>query len=136
MGSVATSRAFVSDAENFVQVATVSRNHGVTLNSVLLFSASFGVVTLTKPLVAPAGIVARIRVFDETVNVAAVPLKVTLVVPVRLFPRMKTFVPTLPEVGRVKTNGRSPSERLNTVPHPDTPVMQTSTLCPPVSVVP
>jgi transposase InsO family protein len=37
--------------------------------------------------------------------VAAVPLKLTLVEPVRLVPRMLTAAPTLPEVGCVSTNG-------------------------------
>jgi hypothetical protein len=52
------------------------------------------------------------------VNVAAVPLKATLVEPFRLFPRRVTAVPTLPEVGRILTNALRPSDRLKTVPSP------------------
>jgi hypothetical protein len=77
-----------------------------------------GVVTCTLPLVAPVGTVVVISVLDTTVNVAAVPLNVTLVLPVRLLPKMITLVPTLPEVGRVSTNGLSPTERLKIVPQP------------------
>jgi hypothetical protein len=78
----------------------------------LLLSVFFGVVTSTVPVVAPVGTAAVISVLDKTVNVAAVPLKLTLVVPVRLFPRMMTLAPTLPDVGSVSTNAPSPTERL------------------------
>jgi hypothetical protein len=44
----------------------------------LLLSISLGVVTSTEPVVAPAGTVVLISVFDATVKVAGVPLKVTL----------------------------------------------------------
>ena len=74
--------------------------------------------TWTLPVVALSGTVAVISVSDTTVNVAGVPLNVTLVEPVRLFPRMKTGVPTVPEVGNVFTNGRRPTDKLKTVPHP------------------
>ena len=60
--------------------------------------------------------------FDFTVNVAGVPLNVTLVAPARLVPRIVTAAPTTPEVGlsfhkRTQTHrqaedraaGRSPS---------------------------
>jgi len=40
-----------------------------------------------------------------TVNVAAVPLKVTLVAPVKFVPRIFTAPPTWREGGRVSTNG-------------------------------
>ena len=42
-----------------------------------------GMLTLIAPVVAPTGTVAVMWVFDTTVNVAGVPLKVTLVAPVR-----------------------------------------------------
>ena len=62
-----------------------------------------GVATSTVPVVAPAGTVVVIlnKYLDTTVNVAAVPLKLTLVAPVRLLPRILTAAPTLPEVGCV-----------------------------------
>ena len=87
----------------------------VTRKGALLESATLGLTTSTSPVVAPAGTVARISDSDTTVNVAAVPLKLTPVVPVRLFPRIKTTVPTLPELGNVFTNGPSPTDRLKIV---------------------
>jgi len=58
-----------------------------------------GVVTLIGPLVAPLGTVVVILVSETTVNVAAVPLKFTLVAPVKLYPVMVTAAPTDPLVG-------------------------------------
>jgi hypothetical protein len=65
-------------------------HHFVTRKTTLLLSVLFGVVTLTKPVVAPLGTVGLISVLETTVNVAGVPLKVMLVVAFRLFPRMMT----------------------------------------------
>lgn len=65
-------------------------------------------------------------------NVAEVPLKLTLVVPVRSVPRISTFAPTLADGGRNSTNGPKPTDRLKTVPQPD---VQAS-LAPPVPVIP
>ncbi len=48
--------------------------------------------------------------------VAAVPLKLTSVVPVKLFPRIVTAVPTKPMLGRGCTNGARPIDRLKAVP--------------------
>jgi hypothetical protein len=70
-----------------------------------------GVVTLTGPVVAPLGTVVVISVLETTLKVAALPLKVTLVAPVRLLPRIMTAAPALPEAGKVSTNGPAP--------HPD-----------------
>ena len=78
----------------------------------MLLSVFVGVVTLTKPVVAPVGTVVLISVLERTVNVAGVPLKVMLVEPVRLFPRTVTAFPTLSEVGFVFTNGPRPTDRL------------------------
>jgi hypothetical protein len=97
----------------------------ITRNFWLLFSFPFGVVTITNPVVPET--VVLISDLDTTVNFAAVPLKVTLVAPVRSVPRIMTAVPTLPEVGRVSTNGPSPTDKLKTVP---------SRLAPPPFVVP
>jgi hypothetical protein len=55
---------------------------------------------------------------STTVKTAAVPLKLTLVAPVRLVPRILTDAPTLPEVVCVSTNGPRPTDRLKTVPSP------------------
>ena len=58
------------------------------------------VVTLTLPVVAPAGTVAEIDAAELTVKVdALVPLNLTAVAPVRFVPVIETFVPTLPLVG-------------------------------------
>src|SRR5450755_2859337 len=104
-----------------------SKSHGVTRNSTLLFSVPFGMVNVTLPEVAPAGTVAVTWELDTTVNVAGIPLKVTVVVCARLFPRIFTEEPALPEVGSVATNGRSPTEIWKTVPMSSEP---------PYSVVP
>jgi len=57
------------------------------------------VVTLIGPVVAPAGTVAWIAVFDVTAKVAAVPLNVTVVAPLKLVPLIVTLAPTNPLVG-------------------------------------
>ena len=77
-----------------------------------------GVITVTKPVVAPTGTVALISEFPMTLNVAAVPLKVTPVVPIKSFPKIVTLRPTLPEGGSVSTNGSSPTDKLKAVPQP------------------
>jgi hypothetical protein len=92
-----------------------------TLKGTLLESVRLGVTTWIFPLVAPAGRVVVIKYLDTTVNLAAVPLKLTLVAPVRLVPRIFTADPTLPKGGRVFTNGPRPTDRLKTVPSPFAP---------------
>ncbi len=59
-----------------------------------------GVVTAIVPVVAPVGTVAVIWVAELTVNaVAAVPLNLTAVAPVRFEPLIVTVVPTGPLPG-------------------------------------
>lgn len=58
--------------------------YGSTRKGTLLESVSVGVVTWTVPVVAPAGTVAVMSARETTVNVAAVPSKVTLVAPLLL----------------------------------------------------
>ena len=94
---------------------------GVTRKFTLLVKVRLGVVTLTLPVVALLGTVVLISVLETTVNLAAVPLNVTLVEPVRLFPRIMTAVPTLPEVDNVLMKGPSPTDRLKTVPQEPKP---------------
>jgi hypothetical protein len=93
----------------------------------LLESVPLGVTTRTVPVVAPVGTVVVIKEWESTVKVAATPLKVTLVAPVRLVPRTLTVPPTGPGVGCVSTNCPRPTDRLKTVP---------SLLAPPSYVVP
>jgi hypothetical protein len=63
----------------------------------------FGVVTLIIPL-EPLPTMAIIVVGETTVKLwAAVPPKLTVVVPVRLLPVIKTDVPLTPEVGEKET---------------------------------
>jgi hypothetical protein len=69
--------------------------YGATRNTTLLESVLLDVTTTTGPLVAPAGTVVLITELASTVNVAGVPLKVTLVAPFRLVPRILTVAPTL-----------------------------------------
>src|SRR5580658_2715954 len=96
-------------------------NQGSTRNATLVASAPLGVVTRTLPLVTPVGTVAAIRVGETTVKTAGVPLKVTLVAPARLVPKIRTVNPTLPEVGTVLTNGPSPTDKLKMVPKTPAP---------------
>ena len=56
---------------------------GFTRNFLLLVSVPVGVVTVTRPLVAPPGTVAVRNVSETTVNAAGVPLKETAVAPVK-----------------------------------------------------
>ena len=59
-------------------------------------------VTTTLPVVAPAGTVTAMLVLLQVVGVAAVPLKVTVLLPCvapKLVPVIVTGVPTVPEVG-------------------------------------
>ena len=92
----------------------------------LLESVPLGVTTSTFPEVAPVGTVVVISEGETSVNTAAMPLKLTLVAPVRSVPRILTAAPTLPEVGGVFTNGPRPTDRLKTFP----------SLVPPSKVVP
>jgi hypothetical protein len=98
------------ELSSVVSVEGGGRPYG-TWKDTLLESVPLGVTTLTSPVVAPAGTVVVISELDTTVNWAAVPLKVTLVAPVRLVPRMLTAAPA-PEAGCVSTNGPRPTDRL------------------------
>jgi hypothetical protein len=71
----------------------------------LLDSVPPVVTTWTLPVVAPVGTVAVISELETTLKTAGVPLKLTLVEPVRLVPRIVTAAATLPEVVCVSTNG-------------------------------
>src|SRR2546430_17702936 len=55
--------------------------------------------SLSGPVVAPAGTVARIAVAEVTVKVALTPLNVTEVAPLKFVPLIVTLVPTGPLVG-------------------------------------
>ena len=76
---------------------------------------------MTLPVVAPVGTVVVISELEATLKTAALPLKLTLLAPVRLVPRILTAAPTLPEVGSVYTNGPSPTDKLKTMPKLWTP---------------
>jgi hypothetical protein len=66
---------------------------------VALVAVPPGVVTLSGPVVAPAGTVAWIAVLDVTVKVAAVPLNRTAEAPVKFVPLIVTLAPVGPLVG-------------------------------------
>ena len=87
----------------------------------LLSSVPLGVLTSTVPVVAPTGTLVVISEAETIVNVAATPLKVTLLAPVRFVPRMVMAAPQSPEVGWAFTKGLSPTDNLNTVPGPTSP---------------
>src|SRR6185295_11995754 len=62
-----------------------------------------GVVTTTEPVVAPAGTMARISVFDTRVTSGdATPPNVTLMLPMRLVPVIVTCVPGGPVCGLIE----------------------------------
>jgi len=94
---------------------------GVTRKATLLVNVPLGVFTLTLPVVASLGTVVVISVLETTVNLADVPLKVTLMTSLRLLPRIMTVAPTLPDVDCVSTKGPSPADSLKTVPSPLAP---------------
>src|SRR2546428_1519846 len=70
-----------------------------TLNELALVAVPPGVVTLSGPVVAPAGTVVWTAVSEVTVKVALVPLNATAVAPVKPDPLIVTLVPTGPLVG-------------------------------------
>ena len=84
----------------------------MTRNGLLLLSVPPGVVTVTKPVVAPSGTAVLIAEPEFPIMVAAVPLKLTPVAPVRFVPRIVTVAPTLPEASWVLTKGFNPMEKL------------------------
>ena len=73
---------------------------GMTVKLVPLVAVPADVVTLSGPVVAPAGTVAWITVVDVTVKVVAlVPLKLTAVTLVKFVPLMVMLAPASPLVG-------------------------------------
>lgn len=73
---------------------------GITVKLVALVTFTPpGKVTRIGPELAPPGTVAAIWAEELTVKVAARPLKVTLLAPVKLLPEIITLVPTAPVVG-------------------------------------
>jgi hypothetical protein len=82
----------------------------------LLSFVPLEVVTITVPLDVPLGTVVVISVAETTLNVAAIPSKLTVVAPVRFVPRIVTLFPAAPDAGMVLTNGPSPVLRLKIVP--------------------
>jgi hypothetical protein len=71
----------------------------MTVKLPALFAVPAEVVTLIKPLVAPAGTVAVIAVAEFNVKVALVPLNRTAEAPVKFVPLIVTLAPTGPLVG-------------------------------------
>ena len=70
-----------------------------TVKLVALVAVPPAVVTVTGPLLAPAGTVAVIIVAELTVKVAALPLNATAVAPLKLVPVTVTDIPTPPLAG-------------------------------------
>ncbi len=91
--------------------------HGSTLKFLLL-NVLPAIVTTIGPVDAPMGTTAFNRVAVSTVNRAARPLKVTLLVLSRLYPSTVMVCPTLPNAGRGETDGANPRSMRNTVPSP------------------
>ena len=71
----------------------------VTVKLLPLVAVPPGVVTLIGPVVAPLGTLVVIWVSVTPLKVAAVPLKVTAVAPLKWLPLMVTVVPTGPLLG-------------------------------------
>ena len=85
-----------------------SVNHVTTLKGKLLDSVPPAMTTWTVPVVAPVGTAAAMRLLEFTVKVAALPLKVTLVTPVRLVPRILTVAPAWPDTAAFPRTDRHP----------------------------
>jgi hypothetical protein len=71
----------------------------ITVKLVLLWPVPAELVTVMRPVVAPGGTVAVMRVLEFTVKVAWAPLNVTEVTAVKFVPVMVTVVPAGPDVG-------------------------------------
>ena len=97
--------------------AEVRRLYGSTRKGTLLESVPPGVVNWILPVVEPAGTVVVISVGETTLKAASVPLKLTLVVPVRSVPRIRMAAPTWPRLRQCfhERNTR-PTDRLNKDP--------------------
>jgi hypothetical protein len=67
-----------------------NHNYGVTIKFVLLFNGPLEVVTVTRPVVAPAGTLVHREVADCKFTSAAIPLKVTVVEELKPCPRIST----------------------------------------------
>src|SRR5260370_40038235 len=91
-------------------------------------------VTTTFPVVAPAGTAATMLVGLQLVGVAAVPLKLTVLLPCdapKFAPAIVTEVPTGPEAGlRLVMLGAEPEGQatLHAIPSPSAPPTVTTTL--------
>jgi len=65
---------------------TASWPYSSTRKGTFLENTPLDITTLTSPVMAPAGTLVVISELDTTANVAAVPLKVTLVAPANWSP--------------------------------------------------
>ena len=93
MVTVAPTRPLVGENEEIVGAG------GVTVKSPALVAVPPGVVTVILPVVAPAGTALLICVLDNTLKEASVPLKRTLLAPLKFVPVMVTVARTRPLVG-------------------------------------
>jgi hypothetical protein len=80
-------------------VTLVIAGGGMTVKLVALVAVPPRVVTLSGPVVAPAGTVASIAEAEVTVKLAARPLNMTAVAPVKSVPPIVTLLPAGPVVG-------------------------------------
>jgi hypothetical protein len=71
----------------------------ITVKILVLMTVFPGITTLIRPVVAPIGTVAVIEVSETTEKVVPVPLKSTVVAPVKPVPVIVTLVPTGPLIG-------------------------------------
>jgi hypothetical protein len=110
-----------------LHAAECRENQGSTWKGKSLESVPLGVTTLTSPVFALVGTIVMISEAETTWKAAVVPLKVTLVAPVKSVPIIFISSPALPTRGRVSIKGLRPIDRLKIVP---------SLLVPPEYVVP
>jgi hypothetical protein len=85
----------------------------VTVKLPELVAVPFGVVTLTGPLVAPLGTTALIWPSEATLKLAATPLNLTEVAPVKLCPPIPTDEPTAPLAGEKPSIDGAGTETVN-----------------------
>ncbi len=111
----------------------------VTVKLETLVAAPHGLATWIFPVVAPSGTVAEIEVAEATLNVAATPLNLTLVAPLKPLPAMVTVFPVAALVGvKLEIDGGMDGVTVNDealVPVPEAVVTATRPVVAPLGTV-
>jgi hypothetical protein len=111
----------------------VGTGDGITVKFVALATVVPCLVTEIGPVVAPAGTMAVICVFEFTVNVALVPLNRTRLAPVKPTPVITTEVPIMPLVGLNDVIAKPPAVTVKLVALVAVPPGVVTAICPVVA---